>query len=87
MEAVTSFRRGLLMKIADDKPKAWPYLHQFDRLVQAEKFYLWLIRNGITGDLFVEYYEKKFQFSFKAFVEYIMARIKMERPLLASDLK
>jgi hypothetical protein len=80
-------RRNLILMIADGNPKALPYLYEFDKLVFAEKFYTWLILNRITGNTFVEYWEKKFQYSFKAFTEFILKHLKEDRPLLRSDLK
>lgn len=72
-------RRDLILRVADGVPKAFPYLHQLDTLVHAKKFYRFLIASGITGHTFVEYYEKKFKLSFKAFTEWMIQAIEKNR--------
>lgn len=76
---MTPRRRELIFKLADGNMDALRYIHQFERLVHAETFYKYLIDNHITGKTFVEYYEKKFQFSFKAFTEWLIQAIEKNR--------
>ena len=68
-------RRCLIMQVADDNARAFKYLYQFDRLVHAKHFYRWLIANKVTGQVFVDHYEKVFKFSFLSFVKYILSKM------------
>lgn len=52
---MTGNHRKLVFMVADGNPAAFPVIHAMERLTRRDEIYAWLVRNGITGDKFVQF--------------------------------
>lgn len=81
------FRRKLIMSVCDGHPKAWPLIYPLERFKLRDHMYMWLIKNKLTGQNFVDMCGT-FSYKWGSYGNFILKKIKKEKkaPLMFADL-